>query len=215
MVSRQRLAHRTSGGESIRTDRRAQSFTIEAVVAAAILLGTVFFVVQAGGVTPTTASTASQEVPDHHREVAAGALDAALRDGDVGPTLRYWNETNGTFWGAEEHGAYVAAPPPTAFGETMNESFAGLSVAYNVDLVVVDDDGDECRYALVQQGAPSDDAVAVSRLVTLYDREALYDEHGHETNVTLSESETYFVDDAAPASPVYAVVRVEVVVWPV
>lgn len=206
---------RSATGGTFLTDRRAQSFTIEALVAAAILLGTIFFVVQAGGVTPTTASTASQEVPDHHREVAAGALDAALRDGEVGPTVRYWNETNGTFWGAEEHGIYVAVPPPTAFGERLNESFAGRSVAYNVDLVVVDDDGDERRYALVQQGAPSDDAVAVSRLVTLYDREPLYDEYGHDTNVTLSESETYFVDDAAPASPVYAVVRVEVVVWTV
>lgn len=218
-MSRPRPPRRATSG-SLRSDRRGQSFTIEAVVAAVILLGTVFFVVQAGGVTPTTASTSSQEVPDHHRAVAAGALDAALRDGEVRPTLRYWNETNGTFWGAEEHGAYVAGGPPTAFGDRLNESFSGLSVAYNVNLVVVDADGDQRRHALVQQGTPSDDAVTVSRLVTLYDRDALYDEYGHETNVTLKETSddanmTYFVDDASPASPVFAVVRVEVVVWPV
>lgn len=203
-------------------DRRAQSFTIEALVAAVLLLGTIFLVVGAGGVTPTTASTSSQEVPDHHRAVAAGALDAALRDEQVRPTLLYWNETNGTFWGAEEYGAYVDGPPPTPFGERLNESFAGLSVAYNVNLVVVDDESQIVRQPLVQQGTPSDDAVTVSRVVTLYDDDVLYDEHWHQSNVTLNKSTTYynssttyFVDDAAPDSQVYAVVRVEVVVWPV
>ena len=204
-----------SRGTSIRTDRRGQSFTIEAVVAAILLLGTVFFVVQVGGVTPTTASTSSQEVPDHHRAVAAGALDAALREGQVRPALLYWNETNGTFWGAEEYGAYVDGSAPTAFAETLNASFDGLSVAYNVDLVVVVD-GEQQRHSLVQQGTPSDDAVAVSRLVTLYDEDALYDEYWHETNVTVNESATYLIgEDTAPTSPVYAVVRVEVVVWPI
>lgn len=196
-------------------DRRGQTFTIEAVVAAVLLLATVGFVVGSGGVTPQTASTSSMEVSDHHRALAAGALDAALRDGTVRPTLLYWNRTGGRFHGTGEAGAYIDGGPPTAFGDRLARSFEGHSVAYNVNLVSVDAAGQPVRHALVHQGTPSDDAVAVSRVVTLYDADRLRDPAGNATGATLANATTYFAPDVGTDSSLYAVVRVEVVVWPV
>lgn len=204
-----------SAVRSLHGDRRGQAFTLEALLAALVLLGTVLFVVEAGGVTALSGGTASSEVTDQHGAVAEGTLDAAIRDGEVRPTLLYWNESNGTFHGVGEPGAYVAGGPPTVFGDRLNRTFDDRRAVFNVDLVYLDESDQPRRYELVDQGTPSDDAVTVSRVVTLSDDDVVRDANGTATNVTLAESTTYFAPDSAPDTPLYNVIRVEVVVWTV
>lgn len=194
---------------------RAQSFTLEAVTAALLLLATLVFVTQAAGVTSLTASTASQQVPGQLRGVAAGALDAGIANGTVRPTLLYYNDTSRSFHGAGEAGYYVDRAPPTAFGALLERTFDDRGVAYNVAVVHVDDSGTRRRVPVVRQGTPTDEAARASRTVTLYDDDALYDADGNRTNATVASSSFYVPDDRAPSSPVYQVVQVEVVAWPV
>lgn len=193
---------------------RAQSFTLEAVAAALLLVGTLVFVTGAAGVTPTTASTSSEQVPGGLQGVAAGALDAGLANGTVAPTLLYWNDSSGAFHGAGEDGYYVGGGPPTAFGALLNRTFDERGAAFNVHVVHVNDSGARERVPLVRQGTPTDDAVRVTRAVTLTDDDALRDADGNRTNATVA-SAGFYVPDDAPDTPVYAVVYVEVVAWPV
>lgn len=198
-----------------RTDR-AQAFTIESVAATLLLLGTVVFLTQSTVVGPLTASTSSQQIAEQQRGVAAGMLDAAVRDGLVVPTLLYWDDLNETFHDGDAERYYVGRAPPTAFGALLNETFDEREVTYNVYVRYVDERGEPQRYPVVEQGSPSDDAVRVTRIVTLYDDDVLRDRTGNETNVTLGEvADVFYLPDAAPGSPVYNVVRVEVTVWPV
>ncbi|AFK21384.1 hypothetical protein E6P09_16595 (plasmid) [Haloferax mediterranei ATCC 33500] len=196
---------------------RAQTFTLESVAAALLLLGSVVFVTQAAGITPLTASTASQQVPEQQHGVAVGVLDAAFANGSLRSTLLYWDESDGAFHRTEDERYYVAGGPPTAFGELLNETFGDRAVTFNVDIVYTNASGEQERVPMVRQGTPSDDAVRATRTVTLYDDDALLDASGNSTNTTLESvpEESFYAPDAAPDSPVYNVVRVEVVVWSV
>lgn len=195
---------------------RAQAFTIESVAATLLLVGTVIFLTQSAVVGPLTTSTSSQQLTEQQRGVAAGMLDAAVADGLVVPTLVYWDDLNETFHGAPDEGYYVGRAPSTAFGALLNETFDEREVAYNVNVYSVDETGEPRRRPLVEQGSPSDDAVQVSRLVTLYDDDVLRDRTGAATNVTLaSVADDFYLSDTQPGSAVYNVVRVEVTVWPV
>lgn len=194
---------------------RAQAFAIESVAATLLLLGTIIFLTQSTAVGPLTTSTSSQQIAEQQRDVASGMLDAALAEGIVIPTLVYWDDLNETFHGGDDERYYVDRAPPTAFGALLNETFDEREVTYNVYVRYVDETGEPQHYPIIEQGSPSDDAVQVSRIVTLYDDDVLLDRTGNATNVTLASSESFPLPDAVPGSPVYNVVRVEVTVWPV
>lgn len=192
---------------------RGQAFTLEAVVAAIVLLGALLFALEVSGVTSLSASTSSGQVLDQQERVAGGALDAAIANGSVKSTLLYWNESAGTFHDPDEDGYYTVGPP-TAFGATLNDSLGGATLAFNVEVRYLDENGSVARKRLVRNGEPSDDAVRVVRTVTLYDDDRLRDANGTVTATRLDESSLY-VPDRYPDDPVYNVVSVEVVAWPV
>lgn len=193
---------------------RAQTFTLESITAALLLLGTVVFVTQTAGMSPLTTSSASQQIPEQRHGDAAGVLAAGVESDAVRPTLLYWDEANGSFHGTGEEQYYVSGGPPTAFGGLLNETFADDRVAFNVNVVYVGEDGRTTRISVVRQGTPSDDAVREARTVTLYDDDALRDRRGNRTNRTLGSASSFYVPDSSDG-PVYNVVRVEVVLWPV
>jgi hypothetical protein len=195
---------------------RGQMFTVESIAAAMLLLGTVVFVTQTAGVTALTASTASQQVSEGRYGDAVGVLDAATTAETVRPTLLHWDEANGSFHGTGDERYFVSGGPPTAFGTLLNETFTSRDVTFNVNVVYVETDGEQARVPLVRQGTPSDEAVVATRTVTLYDDDVLRDADGNRTSRTLGslDPDSFYVPDRS-AGPVYNVVRVEVVVWPV
>lgn len=192
-------------------DDRGQAFTLEAVLAAVLLVASLAFAMHATAVTPVTQSGSGSNEAAQRASVAAGVLDATVADGTAKRALLAWNESNGTFLGATEEGYYVTSDPPTAFGETMHRTVADDSIAYNVELVYLTQDGEYETETLVDQGSPSDRATRVARTVTLYDDDRLTALNGRERNVTVSEAD-FFAPDAAE-SDLYNVIRVEVTVW--
>jgi hypothetical protein len=187
---------------------RGQAHTLEGIAAALVIVLAVTFTLQATAVTPLTASTASQHIETQHERAASGLLDTARESGTVSATLRYWNDSGAEFHGVRsDNGYYVSTTPNTTFGEGLVNTFGDRAIVYNVNTYYVDESGERRLRRLVYNGDPSADAVAVSRLVTLYDDQRLTSPGGTETLANSS----YFTPNAP--GPVYAVVEVEVVVW--
>lgn len=200
------------------TSDRAQTFTLEAFVAAIILVSTVAFGLQAVTMTSNTASAADTELRGQHVGLAEGVLDRAVANGNLKATLLYWNESADRFHGAdEEERFYVSRSPSTAFGESLDAMFEGSGIRYNVDLHYRDENGDRETQRLVESGTPSDDAVRVVETVTLYDDTVLVD--ANETprkNVTLAsvdERDEFYAPNVDTDGSLYNVIRVEVVLW--
>jgi Ca2+-binding RTX toxin-like protein len=187
---------------------RAQAHTLEGVSAAIVVVLAVVFALQSTAVTPLTASTASQHIETQHERAGSGLLETARSNGDITETLLYWNASGATFRNADDEGYYIGEPPDTAFGQALNETFDESAVAYNVNVYYVGPEGNRQQRRVVYHGEPSSDAVAATRVVTLYDDQTLT---GSDTTV---ENASYF-EPRAPETPgpAYAVVEVEVVVW--
>lgn len=204
---------------------RGQTFTLEAFVAAILLLAAVAFALQVVSVSSNTAGAGGQEVRSQHAGLAQGVLDEGADSGTLRTTLLYWNETEEQFYNADaepvEGGFYISRSPDTTFGNSTAAMFDDRRVRYNVDLYFLNRTGDGLereRQRLVESGTPSDDATRVVETVTLYDDTDLVDENESRTNVTLEqvaadENSTFYAPDANPDSRVYTVIRVEVVVW--
>lgn len=201
------------------TDRtgvgRGQAFSLEAIVAAVVLLGGIVFALQVSGVTALTDTTSSGDVLQQQERLATSLVDVAVTNESLGPTLRYWNESNRSFHGLEDVEAdfYTEPPTRTTFGRLLNRTAENWRLTYNVDLYAVDGNRSVRHRPLVRNGVPSDDAVSAARTVTLYDDDRILDETGTPTDRTL-ENATFYLPDRYPDGPVYAVVRVEVTVWP-
>ncbi|MFB6223995.1 MAG: hypothetical protein ABEH86_10055 [Haloarcula sp.] len=192
---------------------RAQAYTLEAFVAALVLLGAVVFALQATAVTPQSASTASETHQQQLERAGHGALDDAVADGSLRRTVLYWDSSTETFHGLESYeSAYANAALPTAFGAKLNRSFGATGIAYNVNIRYRQPSGASKTRAVVDSGTPSDDAVRVVELLTLYDDDVLSTESEAPGDETLTNA-SFYAPDSAPDSGVYNVVTVEVVLW--
>lgn len=202
-----------------RMENRGQTFTLEAFVAAVLLIATLAFALQAVTVTSNTASAGDTETRNQHVGIAEGVLDEAVATGSLRTTLTYWNETSGRFHNAdEEDGYYISRLPPTpngtAFGDSLERSFGDRQVRYDVTLYFQTEDGDRASHQLVESGTPSDDAVRIVETVTLFDETPLSDTNGHARETTLADVEgDFYAPNVDATSPIYNVIRVEVVLW--
>jgi hypothetical protein len=189
-------------------DDRAQAHTLEAFMAALLLMGSVVFALQVTAVTPLTASTSSQHIENQQVQVARGMLDSAAENGSLRTALLDWNDSTGAFLNASEQGYYVrGGQANNTFGAMLGRAFLDRGIAANVNVRYQTPDGDLRSRRMVYLGSPSDHAASVSRSVTLYDDDEL---DGGPT--TLNDSTSYFVPDRGEGS-VHSVVHVEVVVW--
>ena len=192
---------------------RAQAYTLEAFVAALVLLGAVVFALQGTAVTPQSASTASETSQKQLERTGQGVLDDAAADGSLRQAVLYWDRSDGTFHGLEPYeSAYKNAALPTAFGAQLNRSFGATGIAYNVNIQYRKPSGATATKILVDSGTPSDDAVRVSELLTLHDDDVLYTDAGDPGQTTLTNA-SFYAPDSSPDSGVYNVVTVEVVLW--
>ncbi|MGM0606744.1 MAG: DUF7288 family protein [Halobacteriota archaeon] len=195
---------------------RGQTFTLEAFVAAILLVSTVAFALQAVTITSNTASVSDTELRGQNVGLVEGVLDRSVENGDLEETLLYWNETEDRFRGAdEEEGFYISTAPNTTFGESLNDVFDGTNVQYNINLYYRDESDERQTQRLVEFGTPSDDAVRVVETVTLYNETALVDtDETVRENATLeSVGDGFYAPDAATDSSLYNVIRVEVILW--
>ena len=84
-----------------RRSRRGQAHTLEAVVAALIVLAGIGFALQLTAVTPLSASTSSQHLENQLKATGQGVLASTAASGDLGRAVRYWNGSTEQFHGAD------------------------------------------------------------------------------------------------------------------
>ena len=211
MVGRREGRGRTTSPRSRRSDR-GQAHTLEAFTASLLLVGAIIFALQVTAVTPLTASTSSQHIENQQLQIAAGLLDSASSNGSLREAVLYWNDSAGTFYQVDEEEGYYARGGPSGlvFGDMINRTFRDRGIAMNVDVWYVSPDGALQREQMVHFGTPSDNAVSARRTITLYDDDRLT--APGETG-TVADSTTFYANDRSPDTGVYAVLRVEVVVW--
>ena len=188
---------------------RAQAHTIEAFMAALLLVGGVIFAIQATAVTPLTASTSNQHIENQQRAMANDLLTVTAQNGSLLESTVYWDEENSTFFGAGDQGFFVEGGPPNTFGATLNETFRIDRVAFNVYVFYHKPDETIRQKTMVYMGSPSDNAVTASRSVFLYDDTPV---SGPEATGTVSSTE-FYAPDANPDGPLYNVLEVRIVTW--
>lgn len=176
---------------------RAQTFTLEAVVAAILLLAAIGFALHVVAVSANTASPGDAELRNQHVGIASGVLDEAAANGELEEMIMYWDPENETFHGPDDpdDGFYIGelreedadsdADPP-AFAEDFNALFDDRAIRFNIDLYYLDEAGENWeRQRLVESGTPGQDGVTIKQHVTLYNHTELNpgmieDEEGEE-----------------------------------
>lgn len=193
------------------TEMRAQAHTLEAFVAALLLISGLIFALQATAVTPLSASTSNQHIENQQRATIQGLLGTAAENGDLEHALLQWEPDGGEpgFEGAPEDGVFVDGGPPNAFGEALNETLLSRGIAFNVYLRFSDGE-DRVQRPYVNMGSPSDNAVSATRTVGLYNSSTLTSEAA--AGEPLEEVDAFYAP-AVDDGQLYTVVEVRIVAW--
>lgn len=194
-------------------DARGQVFTLEGFIAALLVLSSVIFVLSVTAATPLSASTSNQHLETQQGAITASMLDAAAANDSLRPAILHWNDSNGTFHGASEQGYYTTCAFDTAFGQLLKTTLENNSIACNVNVRYVTPTGELRTQRMVYVGEPTDNAVRATATVTLYDDDRIRNPDGTTSTVSVSNTSTYFVPDAATNETLFNVVEVEVVAW--
>ncbi|MCL7418279.1 MAG: hypothetical protein M8354_10630 [Halalkalicoccus sp.] len=193
---------------------RAQAHTLEAFVAALILVSGLIFASQATAVTPLSASTSNQHIENQQRSLANDLLSTTAENGTLREAVVYWNGTEGFINSSEERTYYTGTP--TDSSHPLSSALAVFDrnhLAYNVDLVYSDGEGGTERERMVEMGSPSDNAVAATRSVVLYNATEISGGPNEGTALGDLADGAFYADDIDPNSQVYTVVEVRIVVW--
>ncbi|PSQ17875.1 hypothetical protein BRD02_02530 [Halobacteriales archaeon QS_8_69_73] len=190
---------------------RGQIYTLEAVIAAVLLMSSLVFALQVTAVTPLSASTSNQHIENQQRASASGVLTAAEEAGALKDAVLFWNDSAEQYHDAAGRREYYTSDyPPNEFGNITERAFAGRGLAVNVRIYPYANSTDTTR--LVYRGEPSDNAVSASRTVTIYDDDELT-APGATTTAAGAGSFDEAVPEDSTGNSVYNVVRVEVTVW--
>lgn len=200
--------------------RRGQTYALEGVIAALVIVTGLLFAMQAVTVTP--GSGGSQQATTSQQALAADTLDTARRSGTLTRAIRFWNPdeeafhcspSDATYYQGAKTDSSCSSPdadymPPNEFGRLLNQTFGSGGV--NVHVRYQTTDGIE-RQPLVDRGEPGSGAVTAVTTVTLSDDDPLYDVNGDPTGETVRSGSFYAPDDGD--EQLYNVVQVELVVW--
>lgn len=187
---------------------RGQAHTLEAFVAAVLIVGGLIFATQVTAVTPLSASTSNQHIENQQRATVDGLLATAAENGTLTEAALYYDTDNGTFEGAPENGT-LAEPPDNAFGTALEKTLSGRQIAFNVDVRYGTENGTDTE-PMVRMGEPSDNAVTTSRSIGVYNGSRLTGTDGR----TLGElDEDAFYAPNVDEGELYNVLEVEVTAW--
>jgi hypothetical protein len=190
---------------------RGQAHTLEGFVAALVVASGVVFALNATAVTPLTASTSNQHIENQQLATAEDLLAAEAANGTLRGAVLYWNRSRGAFRDSGPRGVYPNGGPPTAFGGALNETFGADRIAFDVEVRyrTVNDTRGSAR--MVDMGNPTDNAVAATRTVAVFDDAPIA---GGTGNVSAAASSgEFYAPDAAPDGPLFNVLEVRIVVW--
>jgi hypothetical protein len=193
--------------------KRGQAHTLEAVVAALLLLSSLIFALQMTAVTPLSASTSSKHIENQLEASGRGILATASEQDALKPAILAYNDQRGKFYNTGSSGAYTTNPPDNRFGKMLNRSFTRRGITYNVLLAFEKPGGGLEEVLYINRGTPTDNAVQATRTVVLSDETHLRNADGTRNRTRLAETTDYPIRNVDQDSPLYNTVRVEVIIW--
>ncbi|MEF8778667.1 MAG: hypothetical protein V5A36_07135 [Natronomonas sp.] len=189
---------------------RGQAHTLEAFVAAILIVGGLIFATQATAVTPLSASTSNQHIENQQQATVEGLLETAAKNGTLTDAVLYWDPENGTFEGVPETDEYAEAPA-NAFGAALNETLSERQIAFNVNVRYATENGTDVE-PMVRMGEPSANAVSATRAVGIYNTSRLTGTNTTAVHELDPEADEFYAPDV-DSSQLYNVVEVEVIAW--
>lgn len=183
-----------------------QIHTLEGFTAAFIVLFALLFTMQAISITPTSSSTASQEVEKHNYKMAGDILDASKANGDLRDALLNWDNESGEFSGSVPGVVYyggISNGAPGGFGDAL-DILREQGIAYNIEVVCSDN-----SVYLVRNGEPSLNSVTARTSIQLFDHNELRD------GTELGEVDEIFggCENVDEDGELYNVVEVRLIAW--
>ncbi|MFB6121501.1 MAG: hypothetical protein ABEJ68_10340 [Halobacteriaceae archaeon] len=177
---------------------RAQAHTLEAFVAALLVLGGVVFAIQATAVTPLSASTSNQHIENQQRAQATDLLTTThANDSLRSAVFMAWNAT------------YQTNYPREGVGVALNRTFGDPGIAFNVRVTATNA---SVGKVFVNQGTPTDNAVTASHPVVLFD-DTPHPDPAYANVSEWAQTGNFNVPDSSPDTEVYAVMEVHITVW--
>lgn len=186
-------------------DEKAQLHTLEGVAAATIMLLVIVYAIDATSITPVTSSTANVHVENQLQALGQdilGALDYAepgynskLKNDITGwnGSEYFWNVTGYT----EKYGTNSLNNNLTVL---LNATFAAQGIAHNVEVTFLTDNGaNVSSRRMIYNGEPSDNAVIVSRRISLHDGEIRQTDNP--------------IRDIDSSTSLYNIVEVKLILW--
>lgn len=190
-------------------DKSAQMHTLEAIMAATIMVVVLLFAVQATALTPLTSSTANAHIESQiyiMGQDVLTALDYAPygQDSDLKEMILDWNGEmyvwNGTHYKSDFNESNLLDGPEV---EILELIAVRNGIAHNVDFTFKEGNSTK-TWAYIYNGNPSDNAVIVSRKVLLSDSDI--------TSPISYEDDTDIADiDGTTA--LYNIVDVKLTLW--
>ena len=154
---------------------KGQTFTLEAVITALLLLTVVFITIQAIPLTPLTPSTANIIVENNLEAYAGDVLTALIYENKKEPSilkkaLLSWD--CGTIYGGasgEDYDQSFSDPSNAKIlKEILISAFEKKGIAYNIELYY-NDTTSLRKLTFIFNGHPSRNAVTVTQIIPIYD----------------------------------------------
>ncbi|WP_094227894.1 DUF7288 family protein [Methanolobus psychrotolerans] len=195
----------------INRDTRAQMHTLEAVMAALIMLGVIVFTVEATSLTPLTSSTANAHIEAQLQTMGQDMLNTLSyapygHDSDLKNDVRNWEGKeyvwNGTAYQSRDNNKTKLVN--SSFEEIFLFVAIPRGIAHNVHFTWINDDGVTVASPYIYNGDPSDNAVIISKKVALSD---------HEVGNTTQFITNTGIPDADISSDFYNIVNVKMTLW--
>lgn len=214
---------------------RAQTYTLEGIIASLVVLAGIFFALQATTAAPQSAGVTNPHAEQQDRTIARDVVTIADQE-ELTQAVLFWDD------GAEEFhctpsdreyypgrasvgdsgevcdtdsdphppAEYEDDVPPNEFGHLL-ERHLGAGYSYNV-IVAYNDSGTRATQRMVYQGEPADGAVRAVTSVAISDDQHLYDSAGNPTGPEVDPS-NFYAPKSTSQDEIYAVLHVEVIVW--
>lgn len=192
-----------------RTTQSGQIHTLEGFTAAFIILFAMLFAFQSVSVTPTSSSTASQQVETNNYVLADDVMATAAESGALKDAVLDWDDDDRSYNGTPLD-RYQGRNPAGEFGDMLNELFFSQGLAYNIDIYC----GGGRTKPFVERGEPSRHAITASQSIVLHDNDTLT--HPDHDDTELWEADGFqsrICPQASEDSNLYNVMEVEITVW--
>ncbi|WMW21549.1 hypothetical protein RE476_09130 [Methanolobus mangrovi] len=189
----------------------AQMHTLEAMMAALIMIGVIVFAVEATSLTPLTSSTANAHIEAQLQTMGQDMLNvlsytSSGQDSALKNDVKNWNGTE-FVWNGTEYRS-TDSSNTTLVNSSLADIFSFIAIprgiAHNVHFTWTNDDGVTISRSYIYNGDPSDNAVIVSKKILLSDPDI-----GNTSSFMVNTG----IPDADNTSDFYNIVNVKMTLW--